>query len=150
MVSSLKKVDLQWKSFLQWEWWGIQTGCPEMWWMYHPCRLSRWGWIRPWATWSPCLLMGRWMRWPLNVPSISKDSMILRERIEYKIFDRDRKTKHIYIYLYVCINKQKMNNPQFAGTSSNWFQNYFNMQQIKGMWTWANFWNIFYRIHLTN
>ena len=25
-----------------------------MWLMPHPWRFSRWGWIRPWATWSGC------------------------------------------------------------------------------------------------
>ena len=38
-------------------------------------------WIRPWATCFscayPCSLEGSWTRWPLKVPSNSKDSVIL-------------------------------------------------------------------------
>ena len=33
---------------------GTGTGCPEMWLMPRPWRLSRPGWIRPWAAWSSC------------------------------------------------------------------------------------------------
>ena len=38
-------------------------------------------WIKPWATWFSCAclcwLQENWTRWPLKVPSNSKDSMIL-------------------------------------------------------------------------
>lgn len=40
------------KNFLQWRWWGTGTGHLVLWLMSHPWRLSRWGWIMPWATWS--------------------------------------------------------------------------------------------------
>ena len=39
---------------LQWRWWGIVTGCLEMWLMLRLWRLSRPGRIRPWATWPSC------------------------------------------------------------------------------------------------
>jgi len=43
-----------------------------------PCRLSRWGWIRSWTTWSSCgSWQESWTRWPLKVSSNSKDSVIL-------------------------------------------------------------------------
>ena len=52
-----------------------------MWLMPYPWRPSRQGWIRPWATWSSCAplcsLQGSWTTWPSEVPSNSKDSMIL-------------------------------------------------------------------------
>jgi len=55
-----------------------------MWWMPHSWRLSGWGWIKSWATWSscahPCPLQGSWTRWPLVAPSSTEDSMILKTR----------------------------------------------------------------------
>jgi len=40
---------------------------------------TRPGWSRCWATWwscgCPCSLQGSWTRWPLKIPSNSKDSM---------------------------------------------------------------------------
>jgi len=69
------------KNILQWEWWGTGTSCAEMWGMTCPWRLSRQGWIRSLATWSsfgyPCSLQESWTRWPLKVPSNSKNSAIL-------------------------------------------------------------------------
>jgi len=83
MVLNLKWVDLSWikgKSCLQWGWWGNGTGCPEVWLVLHPWRLSRQGWTRLWATWwscgCPCSLQGSCRGWPIKVPAISKHSMI--------------------------------------------------------------------------
>jgi len=45
-------------SSLPGEWWGAGTGCPERWWMPHPGRCSRPGWMGPWATWS-----SKWGGW---------------------------------------------------------------------------------------
>jgi len=76
VASSLKRVDLGWI-------WGrsLFTVRVLRHWnrlMPHPWRLSRWGRIRPWATWSNCgSLQGSWTRWPSDVPSNSKGSMIL-------------------------------------------------------------------------
>jgi len=46
-----------------------------------PWRLSRQGWIRPWATCSSCAclcsLQERWTRWSLKAPSKSLDTMVL-------------------------------------------------------------------------
>lgn len=49
--------------------------------MFCPWRLSRRGWVRPSSS-CGCtyLLQGSWTRWPLKVPSSSKDSMILRQQ----------------------------------------------------------------------
>ena len=48
-----------------------------------PWRLSRQGWIRPWATCSSCAclcsLRESWTRWSLKVPSNSEDSTILNK-----------------------------------------------------------------------
>ena len=56
--------------------------CPEAWWMPHSWRCSRSDWTRLWVTWSSCRcprsLQGSRSRWPLKIPSNSKDSMILR------------------------------------------------------------------------
>ena len=49
--------------------------------MLHPWKHSRLGWTGLWATWSswrcPCSLQGGWARWPLNLPSNPRHSMIL-------------------------------------------------------------------------
>jgi len=50
MISVSKTGDLGWiqgKSLSQWGWRGTGTGCPEMWLMPHPRRLSRPGWSGP-------------------------------------------------------------------------------------------------------
>ena len=43
--------------------WGTGTGCPEKLWMPYPWRLSRSGWIRPWAA---CPWQGIGTRWVLT------------------------------------------------------------------------------------
>ena len=49
--------------------------------MPHPWRHSRPGWMWHGAFWSscacPCSLKESWTRWPTEIPSNSKDSMIL-------------------------------------------------------------------------
>jgi len=56
-------------------------GCPERWSMPHCWKHSTSGWTglqAPWSHWRcPCSLQGSWARWPLNIPSNPKHSMIL-------------------------------------------------------------------------
>ena len=59
----------------------LEQVCPERWWMPHPWKHPRSGWMGLRATWSrcrcPCSLQGRWTRWPLRDSSNSNEYMIL-------------------------------------------------------------------------
>ena len=70
-------------------WWGTGTGCPQKWWMPHPRRHSRSGWMGLWALWSsfwcPRSSQGSWIRRPLRVPSNSNGSLIPRENFPWHL-----------------------------------------------------------------
>jgi len=117
------------KSLLWWGWWG--TGCPEMWWMLRPWRLTRPGWTRLWATWSscgwPCTLQGSWTRWHLKVFSNPEDSMFLQLKYRY-MKDQQGSLNHFQISFVIFWNSenslprfpvfQEINTKQF--NNSKW------------------------------
>jgi len=59
-------------------WWGTGTGCPERWWVIHPCGHPRAGWTGLWAPDGAAgIIAGSWTRSTLRVPSNSNNPMIL-------------------------------------------------------------------------